>query len=48
MSNVHGMIRSAYTFDSDVVSNETAVDIVTGKQPNEPMQYEHQPQAQHN
>ena len=26
MSNVHGMIRSAYTFDSDVVSNETALD----------------------
>ena len=26
MSNVHGMIRSAYTFDSDAVSNETALD----------------------
>ena len=26
MSNVHGMIRSAYTFDPDVVSNETALD----------------------
>ena len=26
MSNVHGMIRSAFTFDSDVVSNETALD----------------------
>ena len=26
MSNVHGMIRSAYTFDSEVVSNETALD----------------------
>ena len=26
MSNVHGMVRSAYTFDSDAVSNETALD----------------------
>ena len=26
ISNVHGMIRSAYTFDSDVVSNKTALD----------------------
>ena len=26
MSNVHGMIRSAYTFDSDAVSKETALD----------------------
>ena len=26
MSNVHGMIRSAYTFDPDAVSNETALD----------------------
>ena len=26
MSNVHGMVRSAYTFDPDVVSNETALD----------------------
>ena len=26
MSNVHGMIRSAYTFDTDAVSNETALD----------------------
>ena len=26
MSSVHGMIRSAYTFDSDAVSNETALD----------------------
>ena len=26
MSNVHGMIRSAFTFDPDVVSNETALD----------------------
>ena len=26
MSNVHGMIRSAYAFDPDVVSNETALD----------------------
>ena len=26
MSNVYGMIRSAYTFDPDVVSNETALD----------------------
>ena len=26
MSNVHGMIRSAYTFDPDVVSNGTGVD----------------------
>ena len=26
MSNVHGMIRSAYTYDPDVVSNETALD----------------------
>ena len=26
MSNFHGMIRSAYTFDPDVVSNETALD----------------------
>ena len=26
MSNVHGMIRSAYTFDADAVSNETALD----------------------
>ena len=26
MSNVHGMIRSAYTFDPDVVSHETALD----------------------
>ena len=26
MSNVHVMIRSAYTFDPDVVSNETALD----------------------
>ena len=36
MSYSHGMIRSAYTFDSDAVSNETALDcgevIVTGKQ----------------
>ena len=26
MSNVHGMIRSAYKFNPDVVSNETALD----------------------
>ena len=26
MSNVHGMVRSAYTFDSDAVSNDTALD----------------------
>ena len=26
MSNFHGMVRSAYTFDPDVVSNETALD----------------------
>ena len=26
MSNVHGMVRSAYTFDTDAVSNETALD----------------------
>ena len=26
MSNVHGMVRSAYTYDPDVVSNETALD----------------------
>ena len=26
MSDFHGMIRSAYTFDPDVVSNETALD----------------------
>lgn len=26
MSNVHGMIRSAYTFDANAVSNETGVD----------------------
>ena len=26
MSGVHGMIRSAYTFDPDVVSNGTALD----------------------
>ena len=38
MPNVHGMVRSAYTFDPDVVSNETALDtgedaaIVTEKQ----------------
>ena len=25
-ANSHGMIRSAYTFDSDAVSNETALD----------------------
>ena len=25
-SNVHGMIRSAYKFNPDVVSNETALD----------------------
>ena len=28
MSNVHGMIRSAYMFDTDAVSNETALDTV--------------------
>ena len=28
MSNVHGMIRSAYTFDPYVVSNETALILV--------------------
>ena len=26
MSNVHGMVRSAYTYDPDVVSNDTALD----------------------
>ena len=26
MSNVHGMVRSAYMFDTDAVSNETALD----------------------
>ena len=26
MSNVHGMIRSAYTYDTDAVSKDTALD----------------------
>ena len=49
MSNFHGMIRSAYTFDSDAVSNETALDCgdesVTQQYPMQSHQKPHQDQT---